>query len=132
MNKIPGKITEVNVEGNISLLTIRSGEVFFKAIVLEVPETSDYLKVGNPIHILFKETEVIIGKGDVSQISLRNKINCEVVSIDNGKLLSKLTLHSDLGEIRSVITSNAVSQLQIREGDKVVAMIKTNEIILSE
>ena len=132
MNKIPGIITEIKVEGNISLLSIHSGEIKFTSIVLEVPETSAYLKVGNPINILFKETEVIIGKGDVKFISLRNKIDCVVDSIEQGKLLCKLFLSSELGEIRSIITSNAVNQLQINVGDRVVAMIKTNEIILSE
>jgi molybdate transport system regulatory protein len=46
--------------------------------------------------------------------------------------LSKIVVESSVGNITSIITSNAVEQLQIKVGSQVTAMIKTNEIMLSK
>ena len=104
----------------------------FSSIVIDTPETASFLKVKNEVKIIFKETEVIIGVGDMSGISLRNKMPGTVKSIDADKLLSKLTLETPMGDITSIITSNAVEQLKIKPGMEVTAMVKTNELILSK
>ena len=55
-----------------------------------------------------------------------------VTRIDADILLSKLIMKTEIGEISSIITSNAVKQLKIKLGMEVTAMVKTNEIILSK
>jgi molybdate transport system regulatory protein len=132
MNILKGKIESLNVNGGLSIVKIIVGDISFSSIVIDTPKTAPYLKKGNDINIIFKETEVIIGRGMTDGISLRNKIIGQVKSIDSDKLLSKIVVKSEIGEITSIITSNAVEQLQIEVGTQVTAMIKTNELMLSE
>lgn len=132
MNILKGNIESIAVNGDLSIVRVIVAGWVFSSIVIDTPETASFLKVNNEVKIIFKETEVIIGVGDMSGISLRNKMVGTVKSIDADILLSKLTLETPMGEITSIITSNAVEQLKIKPGMEVTAMVKTNELILSK
>jgi len=132
MNILKGYIERIKVNGDLSIVNVNVAGSIFSTIVIDTPETASFLKVKNDVKIIFKETEVIIGVGDMSGISLRNKMVGTVTRIDADILLSKLTMKTEIGEISSIITSNAVSQLKIKLGMEVTAMVKTNEIILSK
>ena len=132
MNEIKGVIKEIDSYEGISIVTIGSKKNIFKSIILEDPSSMDYLKIGNPVKVLFKETEVIIVKADEYKISLRNRLKCTIISIDKGVLLSTLKLDFNDGVIHSIITSEAVEKLRLKPGDAVTAMIKTNEIMIAE
>jgi len=132
VNRIQGHIAQVEVNGSLSLASIAVHEdIKLKTIIVETPETADYLTVGHPITVLFKETEVVIGKGDLSGISLQNRISGIIDSIEQGKLISEIHLNTKVGTITSIISSNAVKQLSLQEGDSVTALIKLNEIMLT-
>ena len=131
MNSLLGNITEITTEGSLSLVKIKVQHTLFTAIVIDTPETAHYLKTGNSIKILFKETEVILAKKITGIISLQNKMECIIDSFEKGKLLCKIILRFGTYTIASVITRTAFDQLAIEENDEITAMIKTNEISLS-
>ncbi|MDW7693469.1 TOBE domain-containing protein [Flammeovirgaceae bacterium SG7u.111] len=132
MNTLKGNISAVKTIGSLSLVSVMVGKTRLSAIVIDTPENSPYLQEGSSINVIFKETEVILGKGNSLTISLQNKINGTVESIENGELLSRLTLQTEVGKLISIITSRAVGQLELAIGSEVVAMVKTNEIMLAE
>lgn len=131
MNILDGKIISINASGNLSLVTVDVNGILFKTIVIDNPQTASYLQDDHSINIIFKETEVVIGKGEQHLISLQNKIPAIIREIENGALLSKLTLDSAAGKIVAVVTQDAVLQLNLKIGEAIIAMIKTNEIMLS-
>lgn len=131
MNSLLGNITEINTDGSLSLVKIKVQNTVITSIVIDTPETSNYLKKGNNIKVLFKETEVILVKDFNGSISVQNKLDCTVNSFEKGFLLCKLILNFGQYKIASVITRNAFDQLQIQENEAITAMIKTNEISLS-
>ncbi len=132
MNVLKGKIIAINENGGLSLISIKIGEVRFSAIVIDTVETAPYMKLDRSIKVIFKETEVIIGKCVKHEISLQNRLLGTIVSVESDKLLSKIVIDTSVGEISSIITTNAVKQLELSAGVQVTAMIKTNEIMLSE
>ncbi len=132
MNIIPGIVESVSVKGSLSLVRVKAGQTLLTAIVIDTPETKSYLNAGAQVHVIFKETEVIIGPGQDHNISLRNKLTGRVTHIESGDLLSRLIVETTVGPVVSVITTNAVRNLQIEEGSEVTAMIKTNEMMLSK
>jgi len=132
MNVLKGKIEYITVNKNLSLISVNVNGQLLSAIVIDNPETAPYLKQGNSIKIIFKETEVIIGKEKTDNISLQNKFTGTVESIETGELLSKLTLNTTIGKIISIITTNAVNQLELKKDSEITAMVKTNEIMLTE
>jgi len=132
MNTLTGKITKIETEGHLSLVSVNVGDLILKSIVIETPATVSYLKIGNRINLLFKETEVVISKHPDVLISLQNQIPCKITRIENGKLLCKLDLQFQKHNLTSIITSNAVKNLALNVDDDVTAMVKTNEMMLSE
>jgi molybdopterin-binding protein len=132
MNILNGVITEIQLHEGISLVKVRAIEnLLFTSIVLDTPETADYLKEGNFVKIIFKETEVIISKDIHLNISVQNRIPCSVQSIKIGVLLSQVNLLFGEAVIKSIITSNACKQLELKENDSVMALVKTTEVSLS-
>ena len=132
MNILSGEIESIQVNGSLSLVKIKLGEVRLTSIVIDTPDSSSYLKIKDKVKVIFKETEVILGKGEILPISLQNKIVGIVESIESGALLSKVVLKTSVGTVTSIITTNAIRQLEITLNSKVTAMIKTNEMMLSE
>ncbi|MFZ9046818.1 MAG: TOBE domain-containing protein [Cyclobacteriaceae bacterium] len=132
MNILPGHISELNEEGKLTIAKVRVRDSEFTSIVINEGNNEDYLAVDHPINVMFKETEVIIGVGENLQISLRNQLPGTITKIDQSDLLCKLTMDTTAGVIKSMITRNAVESLRLQVGKKVVAMIKTNEILLSK
>jgi len=130
MNILKGEISHIESYESLSLVKIKVGKFSFTTVVIETSNTVDYLKIGCEINVLFKETEVLICRKPCPKISLQNRMDCSIEEIVQGKLLSQLTLHTEAGNIKSIITSNAVKQLGLKQKDEVIAMIKTNEIML--
>lgn len=132
MNTLKGKIASIKTTQSLSLVTIQIEDVFFNTIVIETPDTAVYLKTGGSITILFKETEVIIGKGSEHHISIQNKVMGTILKIEKGELLSKLIISTKIGEITAILTLDATIHLQLKVNEKITVMIKTTEIMLSQ
>lgn len=132
MNSLQGHITDIEVSGSLSIVTVRvNSENSMKAIVIETPETAPYLFHGNEVNVLFKETEVVIGLEHNLAVSMQNRIDGTIIRIEKGDLISKIRLDTSAGIIASVISTAAIGQLNLREGLFVTAMVKLTEIMLS-
>ncbi len=132
MNRLKGKITSIESSESISLVEVRTDIGNICAVVVETPETAEYLKINNNIYVLFKETEVSIGKELSGMISLRNRFKCVVEEIQKGKVLTRLVLRCNNNLIKSVITTRSAERMEIKKGDTVLAFVKTNEVSLME
>jgi molybdate transport system regulatory protein len=132
MNRLPGAITAIESNRHMSLVDVAVSGETFSATLLETPETAAYLRVGNPVTLLFKETEVALAKDLSGLISLRNRFVVTVQGIERGDILSAIKLDYAGHALTSIITTRAVARLQLAMGDKVEALVKANEIALME
>lgn len=65
------------------------------------------------------------------QLSARNQLPGTVVSVRRGAVMAEVVVRLDGGaEIVSVITVGSVDSLGIAEGKRVVAVIKSTEVML--
>ncbi len=133
MNKLQGHIRKVEVAGNLSRVQVElSGKIRVNAIVIETPETASYLQNNRPIHVLFKETEVILARDPDVGISLENRISGEVARVKEGAFFCEVVVRTPAGEIQSLISRETLNSWPIKSGDTVTAMVKMNEIMLQE
>lgn len=130
MNELNGHIKEIKYSKSISLVKVEVEEVLFSAIVIDTPDTAHYLKIGHPVKVVFKETEVVIALEKNLPISLQNRMVGKIKALDKDELLCRLVIETRLGLITSIITANAVKQLNLSLGQEICAMVKTNEIML--
>jgi molybdopterin-binding protein len=132
MNQLRGRIISIQSNDHMSLVDVDvSGDVF-TATLLETPDDAPYLKVGNVVDVLFKETEVSLAKGRSGLISLRNCLCTKVEQVRNGVILSEVVLDYRGQPISSIITTRSINRLDIKPGDEIEAMVKANEVTLME
>ncbi len=132
MNVLKGKISSLKTSGRLTIVTLDVSGILLKSIIIENPDTVSYLKKNNPIQVMFKETEVVIGKDADIAISMENRIPGTITEIIKGALLCSLSLNTKAGKIKATLTSESASKLQLQLGEFVTAMVKTTEIMLSE
>lgn len=132
MNQLNGTIAEIRSCDGISLVKVKTaGQTVFSSLVLGDAGTIDWLMVGKPVKLYFKETEVIISTESNLNISIQNRLSCIVYSLNVGEILGQVSLMFGDTRVCSIITANACRQLNLKVNDKVIALIKTNEISLS-
>jgi molybdate transport system regulatory protein len=60
--------------------------------------------------------------------SIRNRLPGTVEKIVSDKVVSEILIRTTAGEITSVITTGSVQRMNLKEGDKVFAIIKATEV----
>ena len=130
MNRVDGTIISIKSEENLYLVGVEAHGIRFTSVLVMEGDHAKFVE-GASITLLFKETEVVLGLPVELPISLRNRIPGTIESINLGNLLAAVTIRSDVGSISSIITATSVKNLDLKIGDEVIAMIKTNEMIIS-
>ena len=131
MNRLEGHIEHLEVSGDLTLLTVLvTGDIRIKEIVIDTPTTAPYLKKKRKVAVLFKETEVVIGDHSDHKVSLQNRMPGTLETLEQGQLLSCLTIKTAAGTIRSTISTAAVLSLKLKPGMQIRAMVKLNEVML--
>ncbi len=131
MNRLSGKILEIQSHEELSLVRVAVGYSLMSTIVVDRPETLPALKIDVEVKVLLKETEIVIGRLGTEGISLRNQLPSTIMEIRKGELLSRIFLRHQGATLVSIITSASVEELDLCPEMEVLAMIKTKEIILS-
>ncbi len=130
MNRLPGRITAVDVHGSIALVEAAVGAHRFTATLIGAGDDVAGWAAGMPVSLMFKETEVSLAKNLSGLISMRNRLPCTVTAIEHGKLLSKVSLDFAGHAIESVITTRSAHALAIAVGDAIEGLVKSNEMTL--
>ncbi len=131
MNKLHGHITKISKVDDLSLIEIDVEGYMFKSIIIDDIDKPNYNN-GDDIDVFFKETEVIISTNLNVPISMQNQLICKVKSIKKGRLLSEMKLDFNSIDLIAIITTNSLMRLKVIVGDEVLALIKTNQVMLSK
>lgn len=115
-------VVSVEIENGIAL----------QSIVIDTPASANYLQKGKEIFALFKETEVVISTDKKPQISIENQLKGIVTQIEKGSLLSELTIQTGQHFLTAIITTATAESLRLQEGSDILAMVKVNDIMLSD
>ena len=133
MNRLKGSIQEVKVSGSLSQVKIKIGnKTSINSIIIETPESAPYLMRGQSVDVIFKETEVVLAKGNVENLSLINRIPGEITAVKQGSILCEVSLTTDAGPILAIISREALDSLPLGPGDRITALVKLNEVMIAE
>ena len=91
------------------------------------------LKLGDEVVAIFKSNTVLITTDISLNISARNKLQGKVDSINKGEINSELIIDIGNGDkVASIITSNSIDNLKIKEGAQVSAIIKASDVMIGK
>jgi molybdopterin-binding protein len=127
MNKLRALIKNQKHAQGLTRIEAMCGEYLFRLLIFEDIETQ---RVGQEAYLLIKESEIAISTAKLTDISISNRIECEVVIIKMGEILCELEMSFGGQKLYSIITAESTQRLEISAGDKIYALIKANEIYL--
>jgi molybdopterin-binding protein len=130
MNELAGHIIEAVISGGVAVVDVDVGGLTLTAAVVGAPEL--WVAPGTAVRLVFKPTEVALGKGLSGGLTIRNRLPCRVGALECGRVLSRVRLTcsaTSLG-LEAIVTTRAVQALGLAPGDAVEALVKTNEMTL--
>lgn len=133
-NQIRG-VVELIQEGRVN------AEVYIKlksgySLVSTVTKTAVHnlnLQINDEVTAFFKSSNVLITSDLTLNISARNKFQGEIISINEGEINSEVVI--DIGnsdKIASVVTSNSIKNLELKNHSNVSAIIKASDIMIGK
>jgi molybdate transport system regulatory protein len=133
-NQIRG-VVELIEEGKVNaqvFIKLRSGYTLVSTITKTAVHNLD-LKIDDEVTAFFKSSTVLITTDLTLNISARNKFQGKIESIHQGEINSEVII--DIGNqdrIASVVTSNSINNLKLKEGESVSAIIKASDIMIGK
>jgi molybdate transport system regulatory protein len=64
----------------------------------------------------------------IMSMSIRNRLPGTIAKIVSDNVVSELVIRTAAGEVTSIITTGSVKRMNLKEGDKVFAIIKATEV----
>ena len=91
-----------------------------------------HLSAGDNIHVVIKGTDVMLAKSFSGLLSARNQAVGVVRQIIEGDVLSKVVVESQGDMLHAIITNTSLKEMSIQNGDEIMAIVKSTELILSK
>lgn len=107
---------------------LASGQELTAAITRESADELELI-AGLPVTMLVKATDVALATGAVGDLSIRNQLPGRITSMTGGAAVTTLKVAVDGGAaLTAVVTNDAVNDLDLSEGDEVLALVKATEV----
>ena len=130
-NQFAGTITKVT-EGIVNgIVNIDVNGVILSSNISMASIRELGLKEGMKAYAVVKGTEVMVGVGEHFALSARNQIPGTVLSVEKGAVNSVVRI-SAMGDnvVTSLISIASVEELGLKEGMKVLAVIKDTSVMV--
>ena len=129
MNQIQGMIDSIESVDSIHLVRIRAGSTAIHCLTLDLDPR---FVVGKEVVALYKETDVFLAKEFFGFISVENHLPAQVAYYKEGKILTEVVLQSGFGAFSAILTTRDFREMEIAQGDNLLALVKACAISLSE
>jgi len=129
VNQLLAKVTEIQRLDNLTIVSFSFEGQPMQMMALEI---SEKLEIGAEVLLGMKATNIVLVKEYEGVISISNQLNCIVEKLNNGELLTSVTLRIGKHIIESIITRKSSSNMNLQEGDRLKALINESELSILE
>ena len=119
------RVKDIKTKDNLNIVEFDFNNILLKMMSLELNKD---LKIGSKVELLVKPSNVIISKNYIEDISLSNQTLAKIVAIENGELLSSISLKIGDTTFESIITKESSKRLDLQEGNIVNILIKASDL----
>ena len=131
-NRLYGTIVNV-IQGKINAhVQILWKKTPLSVIITRASCEDMHLSAGDNIHVVIKGTDVMLAKSFSGLLSARNQAVGVVRQIIEGDVLSKVVVESQGDMLHAIITNTSLKEMSIQNGDEIMAIVKSTELILSK
>ena len=119
------RVKDIKTKDNLNIVEFDFNNITLKMMSLELHKE---VKLESKVKLLVKPSNVIISKNYIEDISLSNQALAKIVAIENGELLSSISLKIGDTTFESIITKESSKRLHLQEGNIVNILIKASDL----
>lgn len=119
------RVKDIKTIDSLNIVEFDFNNVTLKMMSLELHKE---VKLESKVKLLVKPSNVIISKNYIEDISLSNQTLAKIVAIENGELLSSISLKIGDTTFESIITKESSKRLHLQEGNIVNILIKASDL----
>ena len=125
MNQIKAEVIHIKRVDTLNYLTFSLNQQVIHMLSLELEPN---LNVGTTVHLGIKSTHVAIAKDLKGLLSIENRLKANIVSIENGEILSSICLDIEGFLLESIISRESLERMNLQTDDNVVVLINSADI----
>lgn len=130
MNKITAIVTHINNIDNLNIVKFDYYETQLTMMSLDLDKN---IKIGTKVNLVVNPSHIAIAKDFNGKVSYSNQLKTTIKSIENGKLLSSISLNlQDNTILESIITLSSSNKMNLKVNDNIIAFIKASELSIME
>lgn len=119
------RVKDIKTIDILNIVEFDFNNITLKMMSLELHKE---VKLESKVKLLVKPSNVIISKNYIEDISLSNQTLAKIVAIENGELLSSISLKIGDTTFESIITKESSKRLDLQEGNIVNILIKASDL----
>ena len=119
------RVKDIKTIDSLNIVEFDFNNITLKMMSLELHKE---VKLESKVKLLVKPSNVIISKNYIEDISLSNQTLAKIVAIENGELLSSISLEIGNTTFESIITKESSKRLDLQEGNIVNILIKASDL----
>ena len=119
------RVKDIKTIDSLNIVEFDFNNITLKMMSLELHKE---VKLESKVKLLVKPSNVIISKNYIEDISLSNQTLAKIVAIENGELLSSISLKIGDTTFESIITKESSKRLDLQEGNIVNILIKARDL----
>jgi molybdopterin-binding protein len=128
MNNFQAEVIKINSLENLTIVQFLHKETILSMMSLGLSN----IQVGTKVNLCINASHIAIAKDFQGDISLSNRFNCIIKKLVKGELLSSISLDFKGTKLTSIITTNSVNRMNLKENDEVTALVKASELSIQK
>ena len=129
MSQFVATIKKINSIDNLNIVEFDFHGLTLKMMSLDL--NAD-VQVGKKVKLSVKPTNISIAKNLIGEISLSNQIVATIENLENGQLLSSVSLKVYNTLLESIITVDSSKRMNLQIGEVVTILIKASNLSIEE
>ena len=129
MSQFVATIKKINSIDNLNIVEFDFHGLTLKMMSLDL--NAD-VQVGKKVKLSVKPTNISIAKNLIGEISLSNQIVATIENLENGQLLSSISLKVHNTILESIITVDSSKRMNLQIGESVTILIKASNLSIAE
>ena len=127
---IRAKIVQISSKDGVSFFELECLNLGTNLYMLALNEASKFA-LNDEVSLNFKSSDVILSRLRLEASFLENELKCEVVGINQGEILSIISLKCEQLCFEAIISDHALKGLNLAVGEQVFAYVKSTSIHIS-
>ena len=119
------RVKDIKTIDSLNIVEFDFNNITLKMMSLELHKE---VKLESKVKLLVKPSNVIISKNYIEDISLSNQTLAKIVAIENGELLSSISLKIGDTTFESIITKESSQRLDLQKDDIINILIKASDL----